>query len=129
MDATTEKIIETYIKIRDAKDAKAREHKAEIAKFDEQMQVLEDELKVRCEEAGGNITTPVGYVKRKLSTRFWTSDWASLYKFIKEHDAFHLLHQRISTLAMQQFLEDNPEAVPPGLNADKEYTVVVTRKS
>ena len=129
MDATTEKIIETYIKIRDAKDAKAREHKEEIAKFDEQMQVLEDELKVRCEEAGGNITTPVGYVKRKLSTRFWTSDWASLYKMIKEHDAFHILHQRISTLAMQQFLEDNPEAVPPGLNADKEYTVVVTRKS
>ena len=128
MDTTTEKIIETYIKIRDAKDAKAREHKAEIAKFDEQMQVLEDELKVRCEEAGGNITTPVGYVKRKLSTRFWTSDWESLYKMIKEHDAFHILHQRISTVNMQQFLDDHPDVVPPGLNADKEYTVVVTRK-
>ena len=129
MDATTEKIIETYIKIRDAKDAKAREHKAEIQKFDDQLQVLEDELKVRCEEAGGNITTPVGYVKRKLSTRFWTSDWASLYKVIKDYDAFHVLHQRISTVAMQQFLDDHPDVVPPGLNADKEYTVVVTRKS
>ena len=33
MDATTEKIIETYIKIRDAKDAKAREHKEEIKQY------------------------------------------------------------------------------------------------
>jgi len=38
------------------------------------------------------------------------------------------LHQRISTVNMQQFLDDHPDVVPPGLNADKEYTVVVTRK-
>ena len=127
MDAPTEKIIETYLKIRDAKEAKAREHKAELAKFDEQMQVLEDELKARCEEAGGNITTPVGYVKRKLSTRFWTSDWPSLYKFIKEHDAMGLLEQRIHQGNLKAFLTDNPEEVPKGLNSDSKYTIRVTR--
>lgn len=128
MDAPTEKIIETYIKIRDAKEAKAREHKEELAKFDEQMRVLEDELKVRCEEAGGNITTPVGYVRRKLSTQYWTSDWPAFYQMIKEHDAFHLLHQRISHAAVQQFLEDHPDIVPPGLNADQKFVVSVVRK-
>lgn len=129
MDAPTEKIIETYIKIRDAKEAKAREHKQELAKFDEQLQVLEDELKVRCEEAGGNITTPVGQVRRKLSTQFWTSDWPAFYQLMKDHDAFHLLHQRIAHAAVAQFLEDHPDLVPPGLNADKKYVVSVYRKS
>ena len=129
MDAPTEKIIETYLKIRDAKEAKAREHKQELAKFDEQLQVLEDELKVRCEEAGGNITTPVGQVRRKLSTQFWTSDWPAFYQMMKDHDAFHLLHQRIAHGHVAQFLEDHPDLVPPGLNADKKYVVTVYRKS
>lgn len=129
MEISTQKIIETYIKIRDAKEQRVKEQKQEIKKFDEQLEVLEAELKARCEQAGGNITTPLGNVRRKLSTQYWTSDWDSLYKFIKEHDAFHLLHQRISNIGMQQFLEENPDLVPPGLNADKKYVISVVRKS
>jgi hypothetical protein len=128
MEATTEKLIETYIKIRDAKDIRAKEHKAELKNFDDQLDVLQTELLARCEEAGGNITTPVGSVRRRISRMYWTSDWPSFYQMVKEHDAFHLLHQRISNKAMQEFLEANPNLVPPGLNADSEYAVTVVRK-
>jgi len=48
---------------------------------------------------------------------------------IKEHDAFHLLQQRLTTKAMEQFLEENPKLVPPGLNMDSKLTVTVTRAS
>jgi len=29
---------------------------------------------------------------------------------------------------MKQFLEENPDALPPGLNADSEYSITVRRK-
>jgi hypothetical protein len=128
MQATTEKLIETYIKIRDTRDARAKEHSAEIKNFNDQLDVLQEELLTRCEEAGGNITTPVGNVRRRISSMYWTSDWPAFYQMMKEHDAFHLLHQRISNKAVQEFLEANPNLVPPGLNADSKYVVTVVRK-
>jgi hypothetical protein len=47
---------------------------------------------------------------------------------MKEHDAFQLLQQRITTTNMEQFLEENPDLHPPGLNVDANYAVTVRRK-
>jgi len=126
MDATTERLIKAYIKLRDAIEEKERE-KSKLKEMQEKISV---ELLTRCEEAGGNISIPnVGRVSRRVSKRYWTSNWPALYKIIKERDAFNLLHQRITNSAMEQFLEDNPDIMPEGLNLDSEQTVVVTRAS
>jgi hypothetical protein len=127
---TTEKLIKAYIKIRDAIAEKEKEHKAEIKALEEQLDMVQGELLTHCEAAGGNISVPgVGRVARRVSKQYWTSDWQSLYQTIKEHDAFHLLHQRISNKAMQQFLEENPDVHPAGLNLDSRYAVTVTKAS
>jgi hypothetical protein len=127
---TTEKLIKAYIKIRDAIAEKEKEHKAEIKALEEQLDMVQGELLTQCETAGGNISVPgVGRVARRVSKQYWTSDWQSLYDVIKEHDAFHLLHQRISNKAMQQFLEENPDVHPVGLNLDSRYAVTVTKTS
>jgi len=126
MDTTTERLIKAYIKLRDAIEEKERE-KGKLKEMQEKISV---ELLARCEEAGGNISIPnVGRVSRRVSKRYWTSNWPALYKIIKERDAFNLLHQRITNSAMEQFLEDNPDIMPEGLNLDSEQTVVVTRAS
>jgi hypothetical protein len=39
-----------------------------------------------------------------------------------------LLYQRINTANMEQFLEENPESHPPGLNADVTQTIVITKR-
>ena len=130
MEFTTEKLIKAYIKLRDAIAEKEKEHKAELKGLHEQLDLVEQELLVHCDKAGGNISVPgVGRVARRVSKQYWTSDWESLYNIIKEHDAFHLLHQRISNKAMQQFLEENPDVHPAGLNLDSRYAVTVTRAS
>jgi hypothetical protein len=49
-------------------------------------------------------------------------------KFILEHQVPDLLEKRIHQGNMKQFLEENPELLPPGLNSDSEYTVTVRRK-
>ena len=130
VEVTTEKVVETYIKVRDAIAAMEQRHKEEKRNLVEQLEVLEQELLARVEQAGGNISVPnVGRVARRISRNFWTNDWESFYKVVKEHDAFHLLHQRITNNAMDQFLEENPDLMPAGLNLDSKQTVVVTRMS
>ena len=130
VEVTTEKVVETYIKVRDAIAAMEHRHKEEKRNLVEQLEVLEQELLARVEQAGGNISVPnVGRVARRISRNFWTNDWESFYKVVKEHDAFHLLHQRISNKAMQEFLNEHPNLMPEGLNVDSRYTVTVTRAS
>ena len=51
-----------------------------------------------------------------------------LDKFILKHEIPDLLDKRINQGNMRQFLEENPEQLPPGLNVDREYAVTVRRK-
>jgi hypothetical protein len=124
--AQTADLVKLYIKLRDAIEAKEREIKERVKK----QELIEEELLARCNDVGGNISiTDVGRVTRRISKRYWTSNWPALYKVIKDHDAFHLLHQRITNTAMEQFLEENPDVMPEGLNLDTKQTVVITRAS
>jgi len=123
-----DKMIEVYIKIRDAIADKKAEQKKELEALEGQLEVLGQELNKICEEVGGSITTPAGRVSRKITRNYWTNNWEALYAIIKEHDAFHLLRQQITNSAMKEFLEANPDIHPEGLNVDSKYTVTVYRK-
>jgi hypothetical protein len=51
-----------------------------------------------------------------------------MYDFIKEHDAPQLLEQRLHQGNLKTFLEENPEQLPPGLNADSRYAITVRKR-
>jgi hypothetical protein len=50
-----------------------------------------------------------------------------MYRFIGENDAPFLLEQRIHNTNMRQFLEDNPEKFPAGLQNERKYAVQVRK--
>jgi hypothetical protein len=50
-----------------------------------------------------------------------------MYQFINDNAAPFLLEQRIHNGNMKQFLQENPEAYPAGLQADNKYTIQVRR--
>jgi hypothetical protein len=50
-----------------------------------------------------------------------------MYDFIEKHGAFGLLEKRLHQTNMKDFLAENPDILPMGLNVDSEYTVVVRR--
>jgi hypothetical protein len=50
-----------------------------------------------------------------------------MYEFIRENDAMHLLEQRIHNGNMKQFLSENPDELPVGLQADSKYVVRVRK--
>ena len=122
------KLVKVYLKIRNAIDEKETQHKEELASLKEQFGIVGQSLLNLCKEQNlDSIRTPVGTVSRRISTRYWTSDWDSMYRFISEHDAPFLLEQRIHGTNMREFLDSNPEAFPMGMQADRSYTVQVRK--
>jgi hypothetical protein len=45
-----------------------------------------------------------------------------------DNNAVELLERRIHQTNMNEFLKENPDKLPPGLNVDSEYTITVRRK-
>ena len=74
-----------------------------------------------------SIKTKEGTVSRRITTRFWASDWDEIHKFVKENDALHLLEARIHNGNMKQFLSDNPDKLPIGLQSNSEYIISVRK--
>ena len=125
---TIDKLAAAYIKIRDKRSELKRTFEAEDAALEEHMQMLQVEMLDICKETNAEtIRTKAGTVIRSIKSRYTTNDWDSMYRFIKENDAYGLLERRLHQTHMKQFLEENPELLPIGLNVDHEYTVVVRR--
>ena len=74
-----------------------------------------------------SVKTKVGTLTRKLKTRYWTSDWPQMYKFMKDHDALELVEKRIQQTNIKQFIVDNPDIAPPGVQSTSEYTVSILK--
>jgi hypothetical protein len=122
------KLVSVYLKLRDAIQEKEEQHKQELQELQSEFDVVSGVLLNHCTTQNiDSIKTPVGTISRRISTRYWTSDWDSMYQFIKEHDAPFLLEQRIHGSNMREFLENNPDAFPVGMQAERKYTVQVRK--
>ena len=127
-DLPADKLVAVYRKIRGVIDEKEAEHKELIGQLKEQLEAVSEKLLDICNTQNlDSLRTPMGTVTRRTVTRYWTSDWEAMYGFIKEHDAPYLLEQRIHNGNMKQFLEENPDTLPVGLNADTKYAVTVRK--
>lgn len=128
MDAS--QLVNVYIKIRDAKEMKKKQMEAEIADLDVQLAAVEQELLEICKTTGQDGgKTQYGSFTRSVKTRYWTSDWDSMYKFIREHDAPDLLERRIAQGNFAQFIQENPDKMPAGVNIESKYSITVRRSS
>jgi hypothetical protein len=125
---SSDKLAEIYIKIRDKRAELKEKFEEQDNELKTQQDLLAEQMLSLCHEQGADsIKTPAGTIIRKVDTRYWTTDWDSMYQFIEEHDAFPLLEKRLHQTNMRQFLEENPDLLPAGLQADSKYTVVVRR--
>lgn len=122
------KLVQVYIKIRDARDLKKKQMEEEIAQLEEQMGAVEQELLEICKTTGQDGgKTQFGSFTRSVKTRYWTSDWDSMYKFIRENDAPELLERRIHQGNFSEFLQQNPDVMPAGVNVESRYSITVRR--
>jgi hypothetical protein len=125
---TTDKLAEIYIKIRDKRAELKEKYEAEDVDLKNQQDMLAERMLDVCREINADsIKTPAGTIIRRVDTRYWTTDWDSMYQFIVENDAYPLLEKRLHQTNLKQFLDENPNLLPAGLQADSKYTVVVRR--
>lgn len=129
-DISVDKLVAAYIKMRDKRSELLKEYETADSGVKEQMEVVEAKLLELCKTIGAdNIKTQHGTVIRGVKTRYWTSDWASMHKFILEHQMPDLLEKRVSQSTMKQLLEENPDMMPPGMNVDSKYSVTIRRNA
>ena len=130
LDVSAEKLAEIYVKIRDARTALKERFEEEDTVLKEQLDALSGKMLELCKDIDADsIRTSAGTIIRKVDTRYWTTDWDAMYQFVEENDAFPLLEKRIHQTNMKQFLEEHPDKLPVGLQADSKYTIVVRRST
>jgi hypothetical protein len=124
-----DKLTRVFVKIRDAKAELAAEFKKKDDELSAQMDELKRAMLDYCKEHNvESVRTDAGLVYRTVRTRYWTGDWEAMHNFIVQNNLPNLLEKRLNQSAVKELLEESPEMVPPGLNADSEYSVTVRKK-
>lgn len=123
-------LVAVYRKLRATIAEAEEEHETKIKGLKEQLDTVSAELLHFCNEQNlDSVKTPAGTVSRRVQTRYWTTDWEKMNEFIVQHEAVHLLEKRIHNGNMKQFLEENPDALPIGLQVDNKYVIQVRKPS
>ena len=126
---SVEKLTKTYIKIREAKAALKAAFDKEEESLQEKLDAIKRALLDYCKQHGvESVRTSEGIFYRSTKTRYWTNDWDSMNRFILEHEVPEFYEKRLNQTTVKQFLEENPDVLPPGLNMDSEYVITVRKK-
>ena len=121
-----ETLVKVYLKMKAKHDEMRIAYEAEEKRLSAQMGKVKSALLAFCKEQNvDSVRTGEGLFYRTTKVDYWTNDWESMHKFIVEHNAPHLLHQRLHQTNLKEF---NPDTLPPGLNVDSEYSITVRRK-
>lgn len=124
-----EKLTKVYLKIRDKRAELKAQFEQEDEKLSKQLDDVKRALLDYCKVQGvESVRTPTGLFYRSLKTRYWTNDWDSMNKFILDNGIPEFYEKRLNQTSVKQFLEENPDVLPPGLNVDSEYVITVRKK-
>ena len=126
---SAEKLTKTYIKIREKRASLSASYKEKDTALVNQLDMVRQGLLNYCEKHGvESVKTSEGLFYRTTKTKYWTSDWESMHKFILQHEVPELFDKRLNQSNLKEFLEDNPDVYPEGLNKDTEYVITVRKK-
>jgi hypothetical protein len=123
-----EKLVAAYRKLRAAIAEEEEIFEAKVADLKEKLDYVSKELLEFCNDQNvDSIRTPAGTLSRRVQSRYWTTDWDQMYSFIEKHKVPFVLEKRIHNGNMKQFMEENPDVLPVGLQVDNKYVVHVRK--
>jgi hypothetical protein len=123
-----DKLVSVFIKIRDAREEAKREWEEIDSEFVTKLDLINQELLSICKNTGADsIKTKDGTAIRSIKSKYWTNDWERFYDWMFEHNVPEVLERRIHQTNIKQFLAENPDMLPPGLNVDNAYHITVRR--
>tara|TARA_R110000744_G_scaffold56610_3_gene119408 strand:+ start:1844 stop:2245 length:402 start_codon:yes stop_codon:yes gene_type:complete len=129
LDVSAGDLTKTYIKIREEKAKLSAKFKEEEAVLTRQLDRVKRGLLDYCYDHNvESVRTSEGLFFRSTQIKYWTADWEKMYAFVLEHEVPELFEKRLNQTNLKQFLEENPEVQPEGMNMDTTYSITVRKK-
>ena len=119
-----ERLMKADIKMRETIASKEQE----IKSIKEQRSEVQAILIEACRYLkSDSLKNKVGTLTRRVKKRYWTTDWPSMYRFIKDKGLIEFMEKRLYQTNIKEYIAENPDELPPGLQASSEYTVSVRK--
>ena len=129
VDVTPDKLTKAFLKIRAERAVLQAEFKEKEAKLARQQDRIKQAMLDHCEDHNvESVRTSEGLFFRSTKKKYWVSEWDAIHKLIVEENAPQLLDKRINQANMREFLEENPDLKPEGLEIEEEVTISVRKK-
>ena len=126
---TPDKLAKTYLRIRAERSMLSAKYKEEDGNLIRQLDIIKQAMLDHCEDHNvESVRTSEGLFFRSTKKKYWVSEWDAIHKLIVEENAPQLLAKRINQANMKEFLEDNPNLKPDGLEIEEEVTISVRKK-
>jgi hypothetical protein len=130
MSATNlEELVKIYLTIRGERERILHEYEAQDKELKNEMALIEQSMLAICNDTNADsIKTQNGTVIRRMSERFYCSDWANFADFVLQNQAVELLERRIHQGNFREFMAEHAdEGLPPGVNVMKELGITVRK--
>ena len=128
MSIPIEDLTRAYLNLRADRSVLSKQFKDKDAELVEAQEKVKAALLQHCEEQGlESVKTAEGLVYKTTTEKYWTYDWERMHDFIMEHRVPELLDRRINQKHLREFLEDNPNLMPKGLNKTVDVSVTVRK--
>jgi hypothetical protein len=122
----TARYTRAHLKISAARKALKLEYEAADKVLAAQQEVFEGAMLGFLNDSNQDVSTnEFGKFSRKEDLKPSAEDWSAVYAFIKENDAWELLHKRLGKTFVEKYAEDHEGALPPGVKVFREYVLHV----
>jgi len=127
----TEELVSDYLEIRKLRESLKARYEAEDEQFKDAMAEIEAAMLSICNESNMNgFLTTNGTVIRQIKERYFCTDWDNFKKFVEQEGSIDLLERRIHQRNFKEFMTERAgEGLPPGVNALREFDIVVRKAS
>lgn len=119
-----------YIQLRDKKAEMKSDFDASVAPINEKMEKLEAKLLDVFNKTGmDSVKTEHGTAYTAVRTTASVADREAFMEFVKANEEWSLIEVRAAKTAIEQFRDNNDDALPPGINIRSERVVNIRRSA
>jgi len=127
----TEELVSDYLEIRKMRESLKANYDSQDEELKDAMDAIKEALLAICNENNQNgFKTDSGTVTRQVKERYFCTDWDNFRKFVETEGSIDLLERRIHQRNFKEFMSERVgDGLPPGVNALREYDIVVRKAS
>ena len=126
---TPDRLAKAYLRIRAERSILSAKFKEEDGELIRKIDRIKQAMLEHCADHNvESVRTSEGLFFRSTKRKYWVSEWDAIHRLIVEENAPQLLDKRLNQANMREFLEENPNLKPDGLEVEEETTISVRKK-